>query len=207
MAIPLLNPTAAQQLLLDIAAFKNGLIEIVKRSQKDTATLESAMKEVLQGEVGRIEGVLKTVLAPMESMGDVFERKVLGGDMEMLKRICEMRGMNAGETSKIVLGVKGGGTVEEKEVKVGVSSGGDDGRSGGRGSGAAGRVMSPEVRRAPSQITAQLERTGSEAVEAVTDGMKKLWGRWGESLTGGMENAAQSVRRGAAARGFRFGNR
>lgn len=213
-----MNHFGAQQVLLDATALRailTGLPNLVHTPAPATYI------KFVNREMGKVEAMLKVVLAPVDSSVDTYVALVPEGSAEDFRRILEMRGLRRAETAPLVL---------EYTRLLGPQHGLRPMPSDGENVHLFSRVVSQgsadsqagKHNDATSNITAQSRyggdgTDGAQAQVAAVDSMKNLFGRLGTSLmdvgitdrfeqvSSQFESTADRIKKEAAARGFRFG--
>lgn len=208
-----MNNFGAQQILLDVTAIKALLLGLPASVK---APVPGTFVKVVNREMGKIEAILKVILAPVNMSVDTYVALVPDGTAEHFQRVLEIRGLRRADAAPLVL---------DYSRKIGPEQ---RLRPQQRGLGSA-KQSEP---RAPSQkpsvpsshaettaLSANLtqEDTQGQGQSATVDSVKSLFGRLGTSwmdsgisgrlgqVSSQFESTTDRLKREAAARGFRFG--
>lgn len=204
-----MNNFGAQQILLDLTAVKALLLGL---PASVTSAVPGTFVKFVNREMGKIEAMLKVILAPVNVSVDTYVALIPDGTAEHFQRVLEIRGLRRADAAPLVLDYSrrigpARRLKPQKESRVlqplGVSPSSE--KPGGNG------FAEPA---ASSSIGGTGEVTQGQAA---VDSVKSLFGRWGTSLmdsglsdrlgqvSSQFESTTQQLKKEAAARGFRFG--
>lgn len=207
-----MNNFGAQQILLDTTAVKALLLELPGSVK---APVPGTYVKVVNREMGKIEAVLKVILAPVDMSVDTYVALVSEGTAEHFQRVLEIRGLRRADAAPLVLdysrriGPEQRLRPHQREV---APAGKSESSPGSRRASAS----SPS----PGQDTSKAATSTDESTQgqsATVDSVKSLFGRWGTSLmdsgisdklgqvSSQFESTTDRLKKEAAARGFRFG--
>lgn len=95
-----LNNYAAQQILLDVTTLRGVIVGLPASVHAATAT---TFVKFVNREMGKLEAVLKVILAPLKSCVDTYVALVTEGSADDLQRVLGMRGLKRAEAAPLVL--------------------------------------------------------------------------------------------------------
>ena len=213
-----INNFGAQQILLDVTAVKSVLLGIPTTVN---ASVPNTYARSVNREFGKLEGLLKVILAPVDMSVDTYVTLVPHGSAEGLQKVLEMKGLRRADSSKYVLdysrrmgpsqGLKSSHTAKESRKSELINSFDTALKSTD--------VTSEERKTSTSHPTTQEPQSSSpqDPGASASSAVMNLWGRFGTSWKDGalsdrlgqvssqFESTTDRLKKEALARGFRFG--
>lgn len=208
-----MNNFGAQQILLDASAVKTLLLGLPASVK---APVPGTFVKVINREMGKIEAMLKVILAPVNMSVDTYVALVPDGTAEHFQRVLEIRGLRRADAAPLVLDYSRRIGPEQRLKSQKVSSFAKRSEF----SAPDHKLSVPSSRLAETTVTSvdsTQESKQGQGQSATVDSVKSLFGRLGTSLmdsgisgrlgqvSSQFESTTDRLKKEAAARGFRFG--
>lgn len=205
-----MNNFGAQQILLDVSAVKSLLLGIPASVH---ASVPGTFVKHVNREMGKIEAMLKVILAPVGASVDTYVALVPNGTAEDFQKVLEIRGLRRADAAPLVL---------DYSRRIGPAQRLKPSQRGGLQNTACSSSATPDERERDTAGSLALSKSGVQSEQpqtqsAAVDSMKSLFGRLGSSLmesgitdridqvSSQFESTTDRLKKEAAARGFRFG--
>lgn len=210
-----MNNFGAQQILLDASAVKALLLSLPASVR---APVPGTYVKFVNREMGKIEAMLKVILAPVNVSVDTYVALVPEGTAEHFQKVLEIQGLRRADAAPLVLDysrrIGPAQRLKPQHREVVAYQ-----RSKSKSNTSPAKTTQPNASQAgASSSSAPADpREIGQGQNATVDSMKSLFGRLGTSLmdsgitdrlgqvSSQFESTTDRLKREAAARGFRFG--
>lgn len=208
-----MNNFGAQQILLDASAIKAFLIGLPASVH---APVPGTYVKFVNREMGKIEAMLKVILAPVDVSVDTYVALVPDGTAEHFQKVLEIRGLRRADAAPLVLdysrriGPAQRLRPQQREMVAIKQS------KPAAPTAETVRPRAPQTGSSSSTAPSE-QRENEQGQNATVDSVKNLFGRLGSSLmdsgitdrlgqvSSQFESTTDRLKQEAAARGFRFG--